>query len=158
MQLHFRSSHRNARQIGALLSICFFALGTLQAQTNMGWQDLASGIILNFAPKQGIIPKFEPAAFTPDMKSMEGQKISITGYFLVLDARRSRFLLSKNPFASCFFCGNGGPETVMDLKFTKSYNFELDDVITVEGVLRLNESDPAYSYFILEKAVAYPFE
>ena len=89
------------------------------------------------------------------MKAMQGQKVSMTGYFLVLDARRSRFLLSKNPLASCFFCGNGGPETVVDLKFKKGYNFKVDDVITVEGTLYLNESNPASSYFIIQDAVAF---
>lgn len=156
MQLHTQRRYRSSGQLGAiLLFLLFFQQGSLFGQTTLGWEDLSAGIILNFAPQQGIIPKFEPAKFTPKMEALQGKKVSITGYFLVLDARRSRFLLSKNPLASCFFCGNGGPETVLDLKFKKSYNFKVDDVITVEGTLYLNESNPASSYFIIQDAIAF---
>lgn len=156
MQLYAQQRYRSFGKLGAFLFfLLLFQQGSLFGQTTLGWEDLSAGIILNFAPQQGIIPKFEPAKFTPKMKAMQGQKVSMTGYFLVLDARRSRFLLSKNPLASCFFCGNGGPETVVDLKFKKGYNFKVDDVITVEGTLYLNESNPASSYFIIQDAVAF---
>ena len=156
MQLYPKRGDRSVGQLGLLLfAFLLFSQGPVWGQTEIGWDDLGAGIILNFAPQQGIIPKFEPAKFTPSMKALEGKKVSITGYFLVLDARRSRFLLSKNPLASCFFCGNGGPETVLDLKFRKSYNFKVDDVITVEGTLHLNEADPASSYFIIDDAIAF---
>lgn len=92
------------------------------------------------------------------MKALEGQQVIITGYLLVLDAEQSVFLLSKNPMASCFFCGNGGPETVLDLQFPQPPSFEMDEVITVEGTFYLNENNPNASYYKIGNADAISFK
>ena len=134
----------------------FFSLSSY-GQTVLEWDDLTAGINLKMVAVQGIFPEFQPATFNPKMEALDGKKVTITGYFLVLDSQQSRFMLSKNPMASCFFCGNGGPETVMDLKFAKKQLFEMDEVLSVEGILRLNEDNPEFSYYIIEKAQAFSF-
>ncbi|MEX0361864.1 MAG: hypothetical protein AB3N10_12860, partial [Allomuricauda sp.] len=74
--------------------------------------------------------------------------------FLVLDGTQSVYLLSKNPMASCFFCGNGGPETIMELEFSEKPSFVMDDLLSVSGLLRLNADNPNQCYYRIEKAIA----
>ncbi|MCB0847224.1 MAG: DUF3299 domain-containing protein, partial [Bacteroidetes bacterium] len=63
------------------------------------------------------------------------------------------YALSANPFASCFFCGNAGPESVMDLELT-SYDkvYFTDDYVTFQGKLILNDSDLNKMCYVLEEA------
>lgn len=60
--------------------------------------------------------------------------------------------------ASCFFCGNGGPETIVDLWFAQKPSFGMDELISVEGILRLNEQNPNASYYRIEEADATSFK
>lgn len=87
------------------------------------------------------------------LKDIEGKKITITGYFLDLDPDGEWFMVSKNPFATCFFCGGAGPETVIELLGykNKKKKFKTDDIVEVTGTLNMvteNEDDVS---FVLEK-------
>ncbi|MBL6644720.1 MAG: DUF3299 domain-containing protein [Flavobacteriaceae bacterium] len=125
------------------------------AQTVLNWADLSEEISWELPAPENIFPGFEKAIFSLKMKSLEGEKVFLTGYFLVLDGKQSVYLLSKNPMASCFFCGNGGPETVVELNFAEKPSFRMDDLLSVEGTLRLNEDDPNASYYRIENANAF---
>ena len=157
MQLHTKPSQRQTCQLRLLPCLLLFIFQSSWAQMELHWNDLTMGINLSLVIEQGVLPQFEPASFSPKMRALEGEKVTMTGYFLVLDSQLSRFMLSKNPMASCFFCGNGGPETVMDLRFKEYPKFKMDDVISVEGILRLNEDSPESSYYILEEVTAFKF-
>jgi hypothetical protein len=87
--------------------------------------------------------------FSDYMKSLEGKKVSITGYFLNIDPSGKLFILSKNPMASCFFCGIGGPETAIELQFKSKPNFTTDDILFVTGTLKLNSDDVQHFNYIL---------
>lgn len=52
---------------------------------------------------------------TMSLEDIANKKVSIRGYFLDLDPNGEWYILSKNPFATCFFCGKAGPETVLQL-------------------------------------------
>jgi len=71
----------------------------------------------------------------------DGDAVKITGYVIALDVVSKEYALSAFPFASCFFCGAAGPESVLELVFTKSQEFLTDDVVTFSGTLKLN-TDP----------------
>jgi len=129
-----------------------------QAQSFLEWSDLSEGISLELPSPDVIFPEFQKATFTSKMKALEGKKVVITGYLLVLDGEQSKYLLSKNPMASCFFCGNGGPETVLDLKFSQKPSFEMDELLSVEGILHLNANDAELCYYRLEKANGLSFK
>ena len=63
-------------------------------------------------------------------------------------------MVSKNPFATCFFCGGAGPETVIELLKYKNVKkkFKTDDIVEVTGTLRMiaeNEDDVG---FVLDNA------
>jgi hypothetical protein len=65
--------------------------------------------------------------------------------------KSKRFMLSSLPLNACFFCGVGGPETVVEVHATDEVRFT-EKPIEVEGVLRLNSNNPEEMIYILEKA------
>ena len=91
--------------------------------------------------------------FGPSVEALDGETIIITGYAIPIDIASNSYALSANPFATCFFCGIGGAETVMDLRLkNEKAKFKTDDVITVKGQLRLNEMNIMELNYILEEA------
>ncbi|MBW8242935.1 hypothetical protein K1F50_09000 [Muricauda oceani] len=133
----------------------FFLLtsATCFAQTEINWWDLARiGYTEKFFPAYG--EHFLYPEFSKHMKSLEGKKVAITGYFLNIDPSGKLFILSKNPMASCFFCGMGGPETAMELQFKSKPDFNTDDILYVTGTLKLNADDVQHFNYILTDCVA----
>ena len=70
------------------------------------------------------------------LEDVANKKVTIVGYFLDLDPDGKWFMLSKNPFATCFFCGKAGPETVLELLGYKNVKkkFKSDDMVEVTGI------------------------
>ncbi len=118
------------------------------AQKTITWDDLAE---VEFETK--FFPKYEGhflyPYFSPSVIALEGSRVSITGYFLDIDPQGKLFILSKGPMSACFFCGKGGPETAMELQFDSKPQFQLDDIITVTGILKLNRDDVMHFNYIL---------
>ncbi|MGD1981988.1 MAG: DUF3299 domain-containing protein [Flavobacteriales bacterium] len=77
--------------------------------------------------------------WTEDLKELDGKKVKITGYIIALDVLGDEYALSAFPFASCFFCGASGPESVMELSLDKKTKYLTDEVHTFVGILRLND-------------------
>ena len=94
--------------------------------------------------------------FHPSVTKWDGQPIQIAGYVIPIEETGDSQLLvlSKNSFANCFFCGNAGPETVMDIKLKTPLDNRLkqDDKTTFQGRLKLNSTDLYYLNYILEEA------
>ncbi|MEL6975790.1 MAG: DUF3299 domain-containing protein [Bacteroidota bacterium] len=139
---------------GLFVFVFIWFSASTYGQKVLNWSDLTQGISWEAPSLENLFPGFQEASFSQDMQDLEGKKVILTGYYLILDSRQSVFLLSKNPMASCFFCGNGGPETVVDLRFSDPPKFNMDDLLSVEGVLRLNPDDPELCYYRIEEANA----
>lgn len=90
--------------------------------------------------------------WTEDLLRWDGKTVKVTGYVISLDTESQEYALSAFPFASCFFCGAAGPETVLELVLNEPKNFTTDDIVTFIGVIRLN-SDPLKFPLTLERAV-----
>ena len=127
------------------------------AQTTLYWSDLEGGISWNERIEKSAYPSFQEATFSEKLNRLDGQKVSLVGFLLVMDGAQSVYLLSKNPMASCFFCGNGGLETVSEISFAQRPSFSMDDLISVTGILRLNTNDPSRCYYRIEEAEAFGF-
>ncbi len=128
---------------------------TVYAQHVLDWADLSKEISLEMPSPDLVLPGFQKATFSSEISALEGKKVIVIGYFLILDGKQSVYLLSKNPMASCFFCGNGGPETIMELHFDKKPSFAMDDLLSVEGTLHLNGDDPEACYYRIENVEAF---
>ncbi len=61
-------------------------------------------------------------------------------------------MLSSLPLNACFFCGVGGPETVVEVFTTKSVTYT-EKPIEIQGTLMLNDRNPDQMIYILENAV-----
>ena len=128
---------------------------TIGAQTALDWSDLERGISWKKSTSKLKYPGFLEADFSNKLADLEGKEVSLIGFLIVLDGSQSVYMLSKNPMASCFFCGNGGPETISEISFAQNPSFSMDDLITVTGVLRLNRDDPTRCYYLIEQAEGF---
>ena len=127
------------------------------AQTEIDWFILADAKFSRVLVKQYnsvyLIPKFGK-----QLKAYDGEEVILAGYTIPLTADFSQLVLSKSPYASCFFCGQAGPETVVELelkpKATKR-RYRMDEYVRFKGVLRLNRKDPRYLCYKLTEAEVY---
>jgi len=86
------------------------------------------------------------------LKVLQGKKITMTGFIVPIDNKT--YALSKNVFASCFFCGQAGPETIMGIVFKgETPKLKTDQYVTLEGTFRYNENDVDDWIYHIENAV-----
>lgn len=89
---------------------------------------------------------------SPLLKQKNKKRIAMTGFIVPID--NVSFALSKNVFASCFFCGAAGPETIMGIKFRGvTPKLKTDQYVTLEGNFRINENDVEDWIYHIEDAV-----
>lgn len=136
-----------------LIVLIPFISSQLFAQTRIDWINLAD---VTFEEKQmaAIELTYNHATFGESLKALAGQEISITGYMIPMDPMGITFVLSRNPNATCFFCGGAGPETVMQIKVKpgKFKRYTVDDRLTFKGILRMYEKDIDSLTYVLEDA------
>ena len=89
--------------------------------------------------------------FGTSVQNLEGRKFHITGYVIPVDIDEDFYVLSRYPFANCFFCGGAGPETVVDLQFTghSPREYATDERLTFAGELKLNSDDVYQMNYII---------
>ena len=92
--------------------------------------------------------------FNKGIEALDGKEITLTGHYLPLDLEGNSIIISKLPYASCFFCGSGvGQESVAEVEFLSVQRpFRADELITVEGKLKLNVDDYEHLVFMITKA------
>ena len=74
------------------------------------------------------------------LKKLAKKTIVMSGFIVPIDNKN--YALSKNVFASCFFCGKSGPETIMGIKFRGATpKLKTDTYLTIKGTFRPNEDD-----------------
>lgn len=86
------------------------------------------------------------------LKAKNKKKIVMSGFIIPID--NTSFALSKNVFASCFFCGQAGPETIMGIKFKGATpKLKTDQYVTLEGTFRYNDDNVDDWIYHIENAV-----
>lgn len=98
---------------------------------------------------------FEQVRFPDELQALEGKTVSLKGFIIPLEEKSEsrHFVLSYFPYASCFFCGGAGPESVVEVHAPKPIAFT-EKPITLTGRLQLNRNDPEKLFFSLHEAVA----
>ena len=95
-----------------------------------------------------MVPKFSSS-----VKAMDNKEVQIRGFIIPVDIVQDYYVLSANPYSSCFFCGQAGPESVMEVQMVKKYEgLRMDQVITFKEKLKLNVDDIYQLNYILEDA------
>jgi len=126
----------------------FFLLFALQAnaQTKLVWPALAK---LTFEASETDTEGLP--VFSEELKSLDGQMVVIVGYMLPLTVDNDRFILSRYPFYNCYFCGNAGRETVIELHpKLENWEFEIDDKVKIQGKLKLVADEESLIYELVE--------
>lgn len=88
----------------------------------------------------------------PVLKARQSKTIVMSGFVIPIDEKS--YALSKNVFASCFFCGQAGPETIMGIKMKNpGQKFKTDTYVTLQGTFRYNDNDVEDWIYHIENAV-----
>ena len=120
-----------------------------QAMQQSTWQKLSDvSYVWAEHPEFG---RWKKPVFSSAIKKMEGKKIQVEGYLYPLEfnSQPEHVIISALPIASCYFCGQGGPETVMDVYLLRPMAYTKRR-IKLQGNLYLNDSDPNQMIYVLE--------
>lgn len=140
------------RKFCFFIIVLFSVTSTLFSQKKVSWNDLAQVTFRNVY-NVNYDDYFLKPTFDTSIKTLEGSKIKITGYFLDFSSEDDQFLLlSRNPMSSCFFCGGSGPESVVEVIFKNNTKYKTDQIVEVIGVLELNDDDVDHCNYILKDA------
>jgi hypothetical protein len=134
-----------------LLVSLFLWSSSVFAQQTITWDQLTD---VKFTKKYNTELGIEllEASFGASVKALDGKEVIIRGYIIPLDPLGTQYVISRNPMASCFFCGGSGPETVAELRLhPKSIRrYATDEMLSFKGILMLNEkNNESLNYVIL---------
>jgi len=92
--------------------------------------------------------------FGEEIQKLAGKEIELPGYIVPFDGmfKPDHIILSSLPIAACFFCGSGGPESVIEVYLKEPIKYTANG-IKVKGKLELNETDYNQLMYILNDAV-----
>jgi len=97
--------------------------------------------------------KINVPEFDYSLQQLNRKEVIIYGYVIPTTIDGNSFVLSKTPFSSCYFCGNGGVETVMTVKYKgKAPRYKIDDYIALKGTFELNSTDINELIYVLNNA------
>ena len=133
--------------------VLFFSPAIFMAQQTITWDQLTD---VKFSKKYDATLGIEllAASFGESVKALDGKEIIIKGYIIPLDPLGTQYVISRNPMASCFFCGGSGPETVAELRLhPKSIRrYATDELLSFKGILKLNDSNSASLNYVILNA------
>jgi uncharacterized membrane protein YcgQ (UPF0703/DUF1980 family) len=139
---------------GILMVAFLVVAASAFAQTKDMWKEFAK---TKFEPKydEKIGEYIYHPSFTPDLKALLGKEVILEGFYVPFAPEDGDYIIiSKFPMSQCFFCGVGGPESVAEVTLKDgSQKFQVDDLITVKGKLKLNTENPEHMNFLIIDAV-----
>ena len=108
---------------------------------------------IDFVKGKDAAGEYDKPVFTEAFRALENKSIVLPGYLVPLEneTSSSTVMLSSLPLNACFFCGVGGPETVVEVHLKTKTRY-IEQPIEVKGILRLNDSDPDKMIYVLEQA------
>lgn len=105
---------------------------------------------------QGEMPgKEKNNKMTSLISDMEDKEIQVRGYIIPLTGKKAQnhFMFSAFPYAMCYFCGNAGPETVMEVYMQIGKKVEFSEKpILLKGKFKWHSKDLTDVMFKLEEA------
>ncbi len=140
------------------LFIIILLLTTQQmlAQTEITWETLGD-VKFTDTYMEEVEANYYYPTFGASVKALENKEVYLKGYLLAIDPSDNFYVLSRQPFASCYFCGSGGPESVAEIVLKPGVGAKLamNEVVTIKGTLKLNHDDVNRCNYILEEAKVY---
>jgi hypothetical protein len=129
----------------------FIVFSSALSAQSVGWHTFAQlKVETKFFKSEGIY--IQTPKFDEKIKSLEGTYFTLRGYFIPVDIQSDKWvILSRVPMSQCFFCGGAGPASIAMVFFKEKVpKFKTDQIITVRGKLRLNDSNLDELNFILD--------
>lgn len=162
MQIHPFTYFSN--RIYTSITLCFYVYGLLvytdqlNAQNNdvtakqINWKILADVKYEDrFSREVDMI--YSHPIFGKKIMEYDGEMVRISGYAIPVDLVGGLYVISANTYSNCFFCGQAGMETIMEVVFKeKPRAFKNDEYITVQGKLVLNDFDVYKLTYVLQQA------
>jgi hypothetical protein len=98
--------------------------------------------------------KVDVPVFSQKIQKLDGEEVTIKGYIIPIEGYGSHkeFIFSAYPHNLCFFCGEAGPETVIEVYADEPIPFTAEP-ITIKGKLKLNVDDVNRLIYSLTDAV-----
>lgn len=136
----------------SILTLSFFWVGSYVtlAQSQNVWKSLAE---VSYKISEDQYGELYVPVFSANISKLEGQLVEADGYIIPFEGmfKPEHIILSSLPLAECFFCGSGGPETVMEVMLSSPIKYTSNRV-KVRGKLTLNSKDPEKLMYILKDA------
>ncbi|MEO1259538.1 MAG: hypothetical protein AAFZ15_12105 [Bacteroidota bacterium] len=135
----------------ALVLAGFLISGVSHGQLPNGWEIFEKTTFKKtFVKEYGMFMTWPD--FKEDVLQYQGKEIMLMGY-IIPTADAGGFegvILSKYPYAMCFFCGEAGIESVAELRMkNEPPDFVMDKPYVFKGKLLLNDEDFDQLNFIL---------
>lgn len=130
--------------------VILFSQQLVFAQAINVWKNLAE---VTYKISQDNFGELYVPVFSENIKKLEGKVVEADGYIIPFEGmfKPEHIILSSLPLAECFFCGSGGPETVMEAMMAVPIKYTSKRV-KVRGTLTLNTKDPEKLMYILKNA------
>lgn len=127
----------------------FFSLSGSLVQAQGVWKTLTE---VSYKISEDQFGELYVPVFSENIKKLEGKVVEAEGYIIPFEGmfKPEHIILSSLPLAECFFCGSGGPETVMEVMMTNPIKYTSKRV-KVRGKLTLNAKDPEKLMYILKE-------
>lgn len=130
-----------------LMFVLFVACFSIQAQEakmkgNQVWKTLAD---VKYEIQKDEYGDVYVPVFGKDILSVKDQIVEVDGFVIPSDITFTDdyLILSSLPISECFFCGSGGPETVMEIHLKKDERYKYNTKrLKFRGKLKLNASNP----------------
>ncbi|CAN0449882.1 unnamed protein product [Phaeothamnion confervicola] len=142
------------RLVAAMILLGCALHGTAQNKytgfPSMVWPKLYD---IKFEKAKDNLGEYQKPVFSAAVKALNGKVVALPGYMIPFEggSKGTKFMFSSMPLNACFFCGVGGPESVIEVNTKQPLSFH-DKPIEIKGILRLNDTDPDKMIYILEQA------
>ncbi len=142
--------------LSILVGVCIASVA--HAQTKSVYQGFPSLVWpklydIKFEKAKDKLGEYDKPIFSEATKALNGKVISLPGYMVPFESglKGNHFMFTSLPLNACFFCGVGGPESVIEVYMKNTITYT-EKPIQLKGILRLNDIDPDKMMYMLELA------
>ena len=119
----------------------------------VSWEDLLD---IRFEKKpHELLDSLDIPVFNDKIKAINGREIIMEGFYIPVEETGDEniVILSAFPFAECFFCGQAGVESIMDILIKEKLPpIKTDAKVRFTGKFRLNPDNFDFLIYILDDA------
>ena len=119
----------------------------------VNWDDLLD---IRFEKKpHELLDSVDIPVFNDRVKALDGRDVIVEGFYIPVEETGDEniVILSAYPFAECFFCGQAGVESIIDVLINEKLpTIKTDTKVRFSGKFRTNPDNFDYLIYILDDA------